>query len=262
MEATAIARDPPAVSIRGLNKRYGDNLVLRGIDLEIAQGEVVSIIGPSGSGKSTLLSCINFIEPYDEGDVRVDGELVGYEYRMGGRMLATEERLNRLRTKVGFVFQQFNLFPHLTVLRNITVGLVHVRKMPQDRAVALARDQLERVGLLDKQNAYPSELSGGQQQRVAIARGLAMEPAVLLLDEITSALDPELVGEVLGVIQQLATSGLTMVVVTHEMKFARDVSTRVVFMESGAIVEQGTPAQIFEAPVTDRLRQFLGRFSS
>lgn len=254
--------DKPILRIHKLNKRYGDVHILRDIDLSVKKGEVISIIGPSGSGKSTLLSCINFIEPYDDGSVYVDDELVGYEYRMGGRMPAREEHLNRLRTKVGFVFQQFNLFPHLTVLGNVMIGLLHVLNMPKEQARQTALEHLDQVGLKVKAESYPSELSGGQQQRVAIARGLAMQPSVLLLDEITSALDPELVGEVLDVIQSLARTGLTMLLVTHEMKFARDVSSRVIFMESGVFVEDGPPDQIFGHPATTRLQQFLSRLGA
>ena len=252
----------PVIEIRNLHKHYADNHVLRDVSLSVTRGEVVSIIGPSGSGKSTLLSCINFLEQYDAGEVFVNGELVGYEYRNGTRVLAGERALNALRKKVGFVFQQFNLFPHLNVRRNITVSLVRIHGMDRGAADEVAMEHLAKVGLAHKADQYPSELSGGQQQRVAIARALAMTPAVLLLDEITSALDPELVGEVLQVIKDLADSGLTMLIVTHEMQFARDVSSRVVFMDEGNIVESGAPRDVFANPASERLRQFLARFNA
>jgi len=250
----------PMVRIWNLQKSYGDVEVLKGVDLNVAEGEVVTIIGPSGSGKSTLLSCIPFLEPFEFGDVTVDGDPVGWlpgsaRYRM------PERDLNRLRQKIGIVFQQFNLFPHLTALQNVTEALIHVKGMAHAAAAEIGRQQLANVGLLAKQGAYPSELSGGQQQRVAIARSLAMAPKVMLFDEVTSALDPELVGEVLAVMRRLKEQGMTMIVVTHEMGFARDVSDRVVFMDHGEIIEQGAPAEVFGAPRHKRTQAFLRRMT-
>ncbi|WP_328702835.1 amino acid ABC transporter ATP-binding protein [Arenibaculum pallidiluteum] len=251
----------PMVRIWNLHKSYGRNAVLKGIDLEVSSGEVVVIIGPSGSGKSTLLSCINFLEPFEAGSVKVDGEYVGFgPERDGVRVRLPERQLDRLRTRIGIVFQQFNLFPHMTVLENLIEAPVHVKREPREQAVARARALLGRVGLAAKETAYPGQLSGGQQQRVAIARALCMDPKVMLFDEVTSALDPELVGEVLNVMRDLARDGMTMIAVTHEMAFARDVADRVVFMDGGVIVEQGTPEQIFGAPREARTRAFLRKF--
>ncbi|WP_142850488.1 amino acid ABC transporter ATP-binding protein [Telmatospirillum sp. J64-1] len=248
------------ILIENLHKSYGHNDVLKGINLAIAKGEVVTIIGPSGSGKSTLLSCINFLESYDEGRIVVDGAVIGYvEDGKGRRIRMPEKDLNALRQQIGIVFQQYNLFPHMTVLQNIIEAPIQVAGMSRAEAIAVARLQLDRVGLRNKENAYPSELSGGQQQRVAIARGLAMMPKLMLFDEVTSALDPELVGEVLGVMRDLAADGMTMMVVTHEMAFARDVGDRVVFMDDGRIVEEGPPDQLFYAPRKERTRAFLKR---
>lgn len=249
------------IEIRGLVKNFGTSPVLRGIDLDVATGEVVVIIGPSGSGKSTLLNCINFLEPFQEGTVRVSGKLVGYNIDpvTGLRVRQSERELNALRTGIGMVFQHFNLFPHMTALGNIIEAPLYVRSEERERAIARARKLLARVGLTTKENAYPAELSGGQKQRVAIARSLAMEPKVMLFDEVTSALDPELVGEVLAVMRDLAQDGMTMLVVTHEMSFARDVADRVVFMDEGLIVEQDRPARFFTEPQTDRARVFLRR---
>ena len=250
----------PEIEVRGLRKRFGANEVLRGIDLTVEAGEVVVIIGPSGSGKSTLLNCLNFLEPFDEGTVTVGGQPVGYVTGADGTRRRQPERdLNRLRTRIGMVFQHFNLFPHMTVLANLIEAPVQVRGESSERASARARALLASVGLAEKASAFPSELSGGQQQRVAIARSLAMEPKVMLFDEVTSALDPELVGEVLGVMRKLAQDGMTMLVVTHEMDFARDVADRVVFMDAGVIVEQDAPDRFFSRPASDRARAFLRR---
>lgn len=246
--------------IRNLHKRFGANEVLRGIDLMVQRGEVVVVIGPSGSGKSTLLSCINFLEPFDAGEVHVAGEAIGWAGGSDGvRVRQSERELDRLRTGIGIVFQQYNLFPHLSVLQNVIEAPVHVKRMSPADATAQALALLDKVGLAAKAQAYPSELSGGQQQRVAIARALAMAPKLLLFDEVTSALDPELVGEVLAVMRRLADEGMTMVVVTHEMGFARDVADRVVFMDGGLIVEQGLPEQIFTQPTEPRTRAFLAK---
>jgi ABC-type polar amino acid transport system ATPase subunit len=249
------------IEIRGLVKNFGDLKVLRSIDLDIATGEVVVLIGPSGSGKSTLLNCINFLEPYESGTVRVSGNYIGYavDSVTGRRIEQPEDQLNKLRTGIGMVFQHFNLFPHMTALGNVIEAPLHVRKETREIAVARARKLLARVGLANKENVYPAELSGGQKQRVAIARSLAMEPKVMLFDEVTSALDPELVGEVLAVMRDLASDGMTMLVVTHEMSFARDVADRAVFMDEGVIVEQDHPSRFFTEPQTDRARGFLRR---
>ncbi|MCC6705419.1 MAG: ectoine/hydroxyectoine ABC transporter ATP-binding protein EhuA [Thermomicrobiales bacterium] len=249
------------VDIQDVKKHFGDLEVLKGVNLQVRQGEVVTIIGPSGSGKTTLLRCINFLENYQSGRISIDGELMGYRERDGKLVPAPEKEIARLRAETGMVFQQFNLFPHMTALRNVSFGPIKIRKIDKNVAEQRAQELLARVGLSDKANAYPAQLSGGQQQRVAIARALAMEPKVMLFDEVTSALDPELVGEVLGVMKDLAEShGVTLIVVTHEMAFARDVSDRVVFMDQGVVVEQGSPGEIFDNPSTDRLKAFLGRF--
>jgi polar amino acid transport system ATP-binding protein len=254
--------DPKSlVVLQGLAKRFGNAQILRGVDLEVAKGEVVVIVGPSGSGKTTLLRCINFLEDYQEGRILVDGEPVGYREEGGRRSRLPDATIARMRADVGMVFQGFNLFPHMTALQNVMLGLREVRRLDEEAARARAVSWLERVGLGNKLSSFPAQLSGGQQQRVAIARAVAMEPKVMLFDEATSALDPELVGEVLGVMAHLARSGMTMLVVTHEMRFAREVGHRIVFMDQGVIVEQGTPAQIFGSPQTDRLKTFLGHFS-
>jgi polar amino acid transport system ATP-binding protein len=236
------------VELKGIRKRFGQNEVLKGIDLEVAAGEVVAIIGRSGSGKSTLLRCINGLERFDEGSIEVDGAHIG----------ANKNELRALRLKVGMIFQQFNLFPHLTAGQNVMLAPTVVKRTGKDEAQAVARSMLQKVGLAEKFDAYPDQLSGGQQQRVAIARALAMAPKVLLCDEITSALDPELVGEVLGVVRQLAAEGMTLLMVTHEMRFARDVGTTIVFMHHGRIHEQGPPATVFASPATPELAQFVG----
>ena len=236
------------IEIKGLKKSFGDLHVLKGIDLHIDEREVVVIIGPSGSGKSTLLRCINFLEEPTGGTITVDGI-----------PLDSEANINKVREEVGMVFQRFNLFPHMTVLQNITLAPMKVRKMERSRAEQTAQDLLDRVGLGDKADAYPNQLSGGQQQRVAIARALAMQPKVMLFDEPTSALDPEMVGEVLDVMQRLAESGMTMIIVTHEMGFAREVGTRLLFVDGGYIVEQGNPKEVFENPKEERTKLFLSK---
>ena len=236
------------IEIKGLKKSFGDLHVLKGIDLHIDEREVVVIIGPSGSGKSTLLRCINFLEEPTSGTITVDGI-----------PLDSDANINKVREEVGMVFQRFNLFPHMTVLQNITLAPMKVRKIEKSRAEQTAQDLLDRVGLGDKADAYPNQLSGGQQQRVAIARALAMNPKVMLFDEPTSALDPEMVGEVLDVMQRLAERGMTMIVVTHEMGFAREVGTRLLFVDGGYIVEQGKPKEIFENPKEERTKLFLSK---
>jgi len=250
------------LAMSGIVKRYGDNSVLRGVSLTVAKGETVVVIGPSGSGKTTLLRCVNLLEDYQEGTVTVDGEPVGYtQTRTGQRERMPERDIAAAREKIGIVFQSYNLFPHMTVLQNITAAPIRVRGIPRAKAEQRAADLLAMVGLSDKATAYPARLSGGQQQRVAIARALAMDPKIMLFDEVTSALDPELVGEVLAAMQQLARDGMTMVVVTHEMSFARDVADRIIFMDGGAIVEEGSPDQLFFQPKTERVRQFLKRYN-
>ncbi|MEU6501654.1 amino acid ABC transporter ATP-binding protein [Streptomyces californicus] len=247
------------VEIRSVHKKFGSLEVLRGIDLAVRPGEVTVVIGPSGSGKSTLLRTINHLEKVDRGWISVDGTLVGYR-KDGDKLYELREReVLRQRTKIGFVFQNFHLFPHLTVLENIIEAPVSALGRPRKAAVAAAEKLLERVGLLDKAAAYPAQLSGGQQQRVAIARALALEPRLLLFDEPTSALDPELVGEVLDVIKDLARGGTTMIVVTHEIGFAREVADTVVFMDEGRVVEQGPPADVLDHPVQERTRAFLSK---
>ena len=249
----------PIVRIQNVHKSYGDLQVLKGVDLDIDPGEVVCIIGPSGSGKTTMLRCINFLEDYQQGSISVDGEMVGYREKNGKRKAAPEKEIARLRAETAMVFQSFNLFPHMTALKNVAFGPMKVRKVIRSEAEANAVVLLERVGLGEKTDSYPAQLSGGQQQRVAIARALAMNPKVMLFDEVTSALDPELVGEVLGVMKQLAEShGVTMIVVTHEMGFARDVADRIIFMDGGVVVEQGPPNDLLDHPRSDRLRTFLG----
>ena len=249
----------PMVRAEGVHKRYGRDEVLKGIDLEVATGEVLCLIGPSGSGKSTFLRCINHLEKIDAGRIEVDGETVGYRER-GDRLYEMHEHdVCRQRAAIGMVFQRFNLFPHMTALENVIEAPVHVRGERRDAAVARGRALLDRVGLLDKSDAYPAHLSGGQQQRVALARAQAMEPHLMLFDEPTSALDPELVDEVLAVMRGLADDGMTMIVVTHEMTFARDAGDRVAFMDRGVVIEQGAPEQILACPVHERTRSFLAR---
>ncbi|WP_171480788.1 amino acid ABC transporter ATP-binding protein [Streptomyces griseoviridis] len=247
------------VDIRSVHKSYGALDVLKGIDLQVQAGEVTVVLGPSGSGKSTLLRTVNHLEKVDRGTISVDGELIGYR-RSGGKLYELPEReVLRQRTRIGFVFQNFHLFPHLTALENVVEAPVNALKRPRKEAEESARRLLERVGLGDKADAYPRRLSGGQQQRVAIARALALEPRLLLFDEPTSALDPELVGEVLDVMRDLARSGTTMIVVTHEIGFAREVADTVVFLAEGRIVEQGPPAAVLDAPAQERTRAFLSK---
>ncbi|GGU94316.1 glutamate ABC transporter ATP-binding protein [Streptomyces filipinensis] len=247
------------VDIRSVHKSFGPLDVLKGIDLTVRAGEVTVVLGPSGSGKSTLLRTINHLEKADRGEVSVDGSPMGYR-RAGDKLYELPERaVLRQRTRIGFVFQNFHLFPHLTALDNVVEAPVSALRRPRKEAVAAARRLLERVGLGDKADAYPRQLSGGQQQRVAIARALALEPKLLLFDEPTSALDPELVGEVLDVIRDLAERGTTMIVVTHEIAFAREVADTVVFMADGRIVEQGPPGEVLGAPREERTRAFLAK---
>ena len=248
------------VQIQDVKKSFGANRVLDGVDLDVHKGEVVVVIGPSGSGKTTLLRCINLLETYDEGSIRVDGVEVGFrDGAEGVRKRRGDRELARIRADIGMVFQLFNLFPHLTARENVMLGLRKVRGMSAPEARQIAERWLTRVGLGDKFDSLPNQLSGGQQQRVGIARAVAMEPKVLLLDEITSALDPELVGEVLNVVQELARDGMTMIVVTHEMTFARDVATRILFMDAGRIQIQGTPREVLTTTGHDRLKAFLAR---
>ena len=247
------------IAIHAVNKFFGTNKVLDGVDLTVGSGEVVAIIGPSGAGKSTLLRTINHLERVDTGIVAIDGELIGYERRGDALHELKEPAIRRRRAGVGMVFQNFNLFPHLTALENVIEAPVSVAGVPRDEAIAQARDLLARVGLADKADAYPRHLSGGQQQRVAIARALALRPKVLLFDEPTSALDPELVGEVLDVIKELAKSGTTLVIVTHEIGFAREVADRIVFMEGGRVIEIAPPERLFNAPTQTRTREFLAK---
>jgi len=250
------------VRIHSLTKSFGTHQVLKGVDLEVRRGEVIAIIGPSGSGKTTLLRCINFLEEYDGGSIKVDGVEVGYRDapEVSRRRRRSETELSRLRADTAMVFQMFNLFPHLTALENVMLGLRKVRGQSKAQARETAHRWLDRVGLAAKIDSLPSQMSGGQQQRVGIARAVAMNPKVLLLDEITSALDPELVGEVLDVVLELADEGRTMILVTHEMAFAHEVAHRVVFIDAGQIQASGTPAEIFDGPQNERLQNFLSRF--
>ena len=249
----------PMVSARAVHKAFGRLEVLKGIDLTVRRGEVLCLIGPSGSGKSTFLRCINHLEKIDGGELSVDGELVGYR-QSGTRLYELKDKeVCAKRAEIGMVFQRFNLFPHLSVLDNVTSGPLWVRKASSGPSKDRARQLLERVGLGDKFDSYPNQLSGGQQQRVAIARALAMDPKLMLFDEPTSALDPELVGDVLDVMRDLAVEGMTMIVVTHEMGFAREVGDTVVFMDGGVVVEQGDPTQVLTDPQHERTRSFLAK---
>jgi polar amino acid transport system ATP-binding protein len=251
------AAEHPLVRIRGLRKSYGPHRVLDGVDLDVPESSVTVLLGPSGSGKSTLLRCVNHLERPDAGFVEVAGEVIGYRHH-GGRLHELHAReVTRQRAQVGMVFQQFNLFPHLTVLENLVEAPTAVRGVPKPQAAERARELLARVGLAGRERAYPRELSGGQQQRVAIARALAMEPRLLLFDEPTSALDPELVGEVLAVIRDLAGTGMTMIVVTHEIGFAREVADTAVFLDAGRIVESGVPSEVLDNPRHERAQAFL-----
>jgi polar amino acid transport system ATP-binding protein len=247
------------LQLRSVTKNYGTLNVLAGIDLAVDAHEVVAIIGPSGSGKSTLLKCINFLEPYDSGEVIFEGTLVGYIDAGGKRRSASDRSIRNVRKQIGMVFQSFNLFPHKTVFENIVEAPIHVLGQDPREAQADADNLLRKVGLSDKRDARPSTLSGGQQQRAAIARALAMKPQIMLFDEPTSALDPELTGEVLDTIRELASEGMTMLIVTHEMGFARDVAHRVIFMDRGRVVEEGAPQAIFKSPNNGRTRDFLSR---
>ena len=247
----------PLVCLRGVGKSFGANRVLDGADLDVSAREVVCLIGPSGSGKSTLLRCVNFLERYDEGEIRIDGALVGWRDAPGPRRLAPARTLRDLRRGIGMVFQQFNLWPHLTASQNVAEALVQVRRLPRAEAASRARALLARVGLAEKADAYPARLSGGQQQRVAIARSLAMEPRLMLFDEPTSALDPELVGEVLAVMRDLAAEGMTMLVVTHEMGFAAHAAGRIAFLHGGRIAAIGPPREMLHDNPEPRLRRFL-----
>lgn len=249
--------DNVILSAKGVRKAFGSLVALDNVDIDIREGEVVAVIGPSGSGKSTLARCIHQLETIDAGAIYLDGELLGFEHK-GGRLVPLRDKdVSRQRAHMGMVFQQFNLFSHYTILENLIEGPTRVLGISREKAEAKARELLTKVRLIDKINAYPRHLSGGQQQRAAIARALANEPRLMLFDEPTSALDPELVGEVLDVMRQLAAGGMTMLIVTHEMSFARDVADRIVFMEAGRIVAQGTPAEIFSAPPESRLGTFL-----
>ena len=248
----------PMVDAQNVHKAFRRNEVLRGITMQVQRGEVVVLIGPSGSGKTTFLRCINHLEKINAGRIYIEGELIGYRELPNGDIKEdTEANIAKTRAEIGMVFQRFNLFPHLTALQNIIEAPIQVRHIARDQAEARGRALLAKVGLADKAEAYPARLSGGQQQRVAIARALAMDPKLMLFDEATSALDPELVGEVLKVMRQLAEEGMTMVVVTHEMGFAREVADRVIFMDGGVIVEQGSPDAIFSSPREERTRGFL-----
>jgi glutamine transport system ATP-binding protein len=237
------------VNVKSINKHFGPLHVLKDVSLDVARGEVVVIIGPSGSGKSTLLRCLNYLEPVQSGEIRIDGIRLDHH----------KTNIRKVRAEVGMVFQSFNLFPHLSVLRNVMLAPVIVRKRPEAEVRHEALALLAKVGLQDKTDTFPSQLSGGQQQRVAIARALAMQPKLMLFDEVTSALDPELVREVLDVMKQLARDGMTMIVVTHEMGFAREVATRVIFMDEGRIVEQGSAEAVFDRPQNQRTKEFLGK---
>ncbi|MCM1144571.1 MAG: amino acid ABC transporter ATP-binding protein [Blautia sp.] len=237
------------IKVKNLSKKFGEQMVLNGIDEHISQGEVVVIIGPSGSGKSTFLRCLNLLEEATGGEIYVDDELIN----------APKVNVNRIRQKMGMVFQQFNLFPHLTIMENITLAPTLLKKMTKEEAIKKGEELLARVNLSEKAQAYPAQLSGGQKQRVAIARALAMNPEIMLFDEPTSALDPEMVGEVLDVMKDLAKSGMTMVIVTHEMGFAREVATRVLFIDQGIVMESGTPEEVFNNPQNERTKLFLSK---
>ncbi len=242
-----------------VQKRFGRLEVLKGVSLEVAKRETVCIIGPSGSGKTTFIRCVNHLEKIDGGRIEVNGSLIGYRESNGRLVEDSERSIAKQRTQIGMVFQRFNLFPHKTALENVIEAPVHVLGAPKQQAVAEAQELLRRVGLLDKRDTYPGKLSGGQQQRVAIARALAMKPALMLFDEPTSALDPEVIGEVLSVMEELAHEGMTMIVVTHEMGFARVAADRVVMMDDGKIIEEGTPERLFDAPESPRTKQFLSK---
>ncbi len=247
----------PLLLIEDLHKSFDSTQVLRGVDLSMTKGDTISIIGSSGSGKTTLLRCVNMLEEFEQGTISIEGESIGYRVTDQKRQRLRERQIARQRAMTGMVFQQFNLFPHMTALRNVTLGLTKVNQMPRDEARVLAEEWLDRVGLRDHCDHYPGQLSGGQQQRVAIARAIAMSPKLMLFDEVTSALDPELVNEVLAVIKDLAQDGMTMLLVTHEMQFAYEVSDRVIFMHNGRIAEDGPPVEVFLSPRSERLKAFL-----
>lgn len=249
----------PLLEVGGLRKSFGDNVVLDGIDMTVARGETVCVLGPSGAGKSTLLRCLNWLEKPDAGVIRLGGERVGM--RVGGNLPMRDAELARMRTRMGMVFQHFALWPHLTVLHNLMEAPLHVQHRPRAEVRAEAEALLEKVGLADKRDAFPARLSGGQKQRVGIARALAMRPELLLFDEPTSALDPELVGEVLSVMEDLRHDGMTMLIVTHEMRFAREAANRIVFIDRGKLVEEAVPESFFTQPQTERARQFLARYA-
>ena len=249
MTEPQMRKDAPAIDVNELHKYFGDNEVLKGIDFHVDNGEVVCVVGPSGSGKSTLLRCVNLLEAPTSGTIFVDGV----------EITDPDINVDKVRSRIGMVFQQFNLFPHLSVMRNLTIAQQRVKKRGKEEAVAVARKNLEKVGLAEKEDAYPAHLSGGQMQRVAIARALSMEPDMMLFDEPTSALDPELVGDVLEVMKDLAHEGMTMMVVTHEMGFAREVGDKLVFMDAGVILEEGSPAEVLANPQHERTQSFLSK---
>jgi polar amino acid transport system ATP-binding protein len=247
------------LAAQDVHKRFGKLHVLKGVSLDVERGETVVIIGPSGSGKTTFIRCVNHLEKIDGGRIEVNGRLIGYRERNGKLVEDTDRSVARQRSEIGMVFQRFNLFPHMTALANVCEAPVRVRRVPKAKALEEGRALLTRVGLGDKCDAYPAQLSGGQQQRVAIARALAMKPALMLFDEPTSALDPEMIGEVLAVMEELSAQGMTMIVVSHEMGFARHAADRVVMMDDGQVVEEGTPEQVFDGPREPRTRQFLSK---
>lgn len=251
------AQTVPAVSVRDLRKSFGSLEVLKGVSLEAHEGDVISILGASGSGKSTMLRCINMLEVPNSGEVRIGGEAIDLKKGRTGMVPADRRQVDRIRSRVAMVFQGFNLWSHMTILENVIEAPLHVQKRPKAECIAEAEELLKKVGIVEKRNQYPTHLSGGQQQRAAIARALAMRPKVMLFDEPTSALDPELVGEVLRVMRSLAEEGRTMLVVTHEMGFARDVSNRVIFLHQGLVEEEGPPAEVFGAPKSGRFKQFI-----
>jgi polar amino acid transport system ATP-binding protein len=251
--------DGPIVSAEGVVKRFGRLEVLKGVSLDVQPGETVCIIGPSGSGKTTFIRCINHLEKIDGGRIEVNGHLIGYREKNGKLVEDSEVNIAHQRIEIGMVFQRFNLFPHMTALENVIEAPLRVRKLPKTLAVKQGEALLDRVGLADKRDVYPGKLSGGQQQRVAIARALAMKPAVMLFDEPTSALDPETIGEVLEVMEELVAVGMTMIVVTHEMGFAREAADRVVMMDDGLVIEEGTPEHFFTSPDHERTQQFLSK---
>ena len=245
------------LQIENLHKRFGKLEVLKGVDLTVNKGDVVGLIGSSGSGKTTLLRCINVLEDFENGSVAIDGEPIGYTQKLGKRVRLPERKIAQQRAMTGMVFQQFNLFPHLTAVKNVMLGLVKTKGIDSAEAQQIAESWLDRVGMLDRQDHFPGQLSGGQQQRVAIARAIAMNPKLMLFDEVTSALDPELVNEVLNVIKDLASDGMTMLLVTHEMRFALNVANKVIFMHEGRIAEEGPPEILLKNPKTRRLAEFL-----